>query len=344
MSDKQLGRNARGRIKRSDFSPAFWATNRHVQTIWPRFLMRRPKIEVRHEKVDTPDGDFVDLAWSSKPLQSKGLVVIFHGLEGSIRSHYANDIMAALHKQGWQVVLMHFRGCSGEPNHTTRTYHSGDTRDAKFILDRLRKQFPDEFMVAIGFSLGGNMLLKLLGENPLQKWLHSACVISAPLKLAECSSSINEGFSRVYQKYLLASMRRTLLTKMRTLDYSAEPQLTQAKIRALKTFREFDDLVTAPLHDYQDAIDYYEKCSGFNFLKAIRTPTLILHAKDDPFMNENVIPEEVDLARAVTLELSDRGGHVGFMQGTPWRPVIWFHQRVLAFLDAQREQQIAQAR
>ncbi|WP_100642445.1 hydrolase [Alteromonas facilis] len=335
MSKAESERKAHGRIIKSDFKPASWAKNRHIQTIWPRFLQKRKKIAIRNERVKTPDNDFIDLAWSPKPDVCKGLVVIFHGLEGSIRSHYANDVVAALFKQNWQSVLMHFRGCSGEANHTTRTYHSGDTRDASFILDRLRQQFPDQFFAGVGFSLGGNMLLKLLGENPLQRWLQTAAAISAPLKLAECAQSINQGFSRVYQRYLLNSMKRTLTTKMQRLDYSNDLLLSEAQIKAIDSFRDFDEKVTAPIHGFEDAVDYYEKCSGYNFLQAIHTPTLIMHAKDDPFMNENVIPEEHELARSVTLELSERGGHVGFMQGPPWAPSIWFHQRLATFLDEQ---------
>lgn len=338
MNHKNAERNAHGRIIKSSFKPASWAKNRHIQTIWPRFIQPRKNLNYTTERLDTPDGDFVDLAWSPKPEEVKGTVVIFHGLEGSIRSHYANDLMAFLYRQGWQVVLMHFRGCSGEPNTTTRTYHSGDTSDALFVLDYLRNKFSQQLMVGIGFSLGGNMLLKLLGENPSQKFLNAACVISAPLKLVECSHSINQGFSRVYQRYLLASMRRTLLKKMETIDYSKDLPLTEAHVKAIRTFREFDDLVTAPLHGYEDAVDYYEKCSGFYYLRAVRTPTLILHAKDDPFMNEQVIPEEDDLSKSVTLELSENGGHVGFMQGPPWKPVIWFHKRVADYLQQQLTQ------
>lgn len=335
MNHKTPERNAHGRIIKSSFKPAGWAKNRHIQTIWPRFIQPRKNLKYTTERLNTPDGDFVDLAWSPKPELVKGTVVIFHGLEGSIRSHYANDLMAYLYRQGWQVVLMHFRGCSGEPNITTRTYHSGDTADALYVLDYLRSKFSQQLMIGIGFSLGGNMLLKLLGEHPAQKFLNAACVISAPLKLAECSRSINQGFSRVYQRYLLASMRRTLLKKMETIDYSNDLPLTEAHVKAISTFREFDDLITAPLHDYEDAVDYYEKCSGFYYLRAVRTPTLILHAKDDPFMNEHVIPEQSDLSKAVTLELSERGGHVGFMQGPPWKPVIWFHKRISDYLEQQ---------
>ena len=336
MNHKNAERHPHGRIIKSSFTPPGWAKNRHLQTIWPRFIQARKKNRYTSERLNTPDGDFVDLAWSAAPAELKGTVVIFHGLEGSIRSHYANDLMAFLYRQGWQVVLMHFRGCSGVPNKTTRSYHSGDTNDAMFVLDYLRSKCTSQFMVGIGFSLGGNMMLKLLGENPSQRWLNAACVISAPLKLAECSDSINRGFSRVYQGYLLTSMRRTLLTKMTSIDYSKDLQLTVAQVKAIQTFRQFDDRVTAPLHGFTDAVDYYEKCSSFYYLRAVKTPTLILHAKDDPFMNAKVIPEERDLSSSITIELSDQGGHVGFMQGLPWKPVIWFHQRVADFLQAQQ--------
>lgn len=299
-------------------------------------MQRRKSLNYTMERVDTPDGDFIDLAWSDMPTDCKGNVVIFHGLEGSIRSHYANDTMAHLFEQGWRVVLMHFRGCSGEINKTTRTYHSGDTADAMFILERLRKKFGEALTVGVGISLGGNMLLKLLGENPLQRWLNAACVVSAPLKLAECALSINQGFSKVYQRYLLASMKRTLLKKLNVIDYSRDLPISQRQVSSLKSFREFDELVTAPLHGFEDAVDYYEKCSGFNYLSAVRTPTLVIHAKDDPFMNKRVIPEACDLASSVTIELSDYGGHVGFMQGTPWKPIIWLHHRISEFLDQQR--------
>ena len=321
-----------GTIKKSTFSAPTWAKNRHVQTIFPRFFQKRKPFTPNWERLALPDGDFIDLAWGPKLDKPTGLVVMFHGLEGSIRSHYANDMMATLHDEGWQTVLMHFRGCSGEPNNTTRAYHSGDTEDALFLLQKLSKDFAHLPRAAIGVSLGGNMLLKLLGENPSEHGLSAAISISAPLKLGECAHSIDQGFSKVYQKYLLGSMKRNLLQKMQSLDYSSVLQITEEDVDDITDFRDFDNKVTAPLHGFEDAEDYYEKCSGFHFLSAIHCPTLILHAIDDPFMNHLVIPEAEDLARNVTIELSEHGGHVGFLQGTPWRPKIWLHQRIPAFL------------
>ncbi len=339
MTDKPIHtmdekRKTGNRVKFSDFTPPFWARNRHVQTLWPRFLQRRTPFIFRTEKLRLPDNDFVKLVWGQpeKTEKSRGLAVIFHGLEGSIKSHYANDLMAFLQKLGWQTVLMHFRGCGGEPNSTARAYHSGETEDATFFLNWLDNKFPAIPKVAIGFSLGANMLLKMLGENPSQKLLKAAVAISAPLRLDECSRSINEGFSRVYQNYLLKSMIKTLRTKMQSINYDGLINIQDKQVSDIQNFRQFDEHVTAPLHGFGSADDYYQKCSAIGFLKHIETPTLVLHSVDDPFMNEAVIPDDHDLSDSVEFELSLKGGHVGFMLGTPWNPSIWFHQRVADYI------------
>jgi predicted alpha/beta-fold hydrolase len=320
-----------GKIEKSAFTAPWWAKNRHIQTVWPRFFQRRLKVHWLKERLILPDGDFVNLAWAgdrSNIESSKGLVVVFHGLEGSNKSHYANDMTANLVEQGYVVVLMHFRGCGGEHNTLPRAYHSGETQDAWYLLNWLTELYPNVAKVAMGFSLGANMLLKLLGERPQQTILRAGIAISPPFKLAECSLSINQGMSRMYQSYLLKSMVNNLVDKMRTVDYSDHLEIDDVKARTIKSFKEFDQHVTAPLHGFDSADDYYEKCSAVNFMQTIATPTLIIHAKDDPFMSETVLPIEQDLSPSVRLELSDKGGHVGFMQGTPWRPVIWMQKRV----------------
>lgn len=322
-----------GSIKQSSFRAPAWARNRHIQTIWPRFIQKRLPLRYSMERLELPDDDFIDVAWGPKPQEPTGIVALFHGLEGSIRSHYAHDMMATLSQRGWQVVMMHYRGCSGEPNRQPRAYHSGETSDPAFFLDWLSDRFPALPKVAIGFSLGGNMLLKLLGENPAQKWLQAAVSVSAPLKLAECSQSINQGFSRVYQKYLLASMKATLKRKMAFIDYRRLIQLKEEDVDSIQAFHQFDDKVTAPLHGFEDAADYYEKCSAYHFLSAIHCPTLVLHSIDDPFMNHLVVPQQEDLSRSVTVELSEQGGHVGFMQGSMLKPRVWLHERVAAFVE-----------
>lgn len=322
-----------GKIIKSSFRVPSWAKNRHVQTIWPRFIQKRLPLKYSMERLTLPDDDFVDVAWGPKPADPSGIIVMFHGLEGSIRSHYANDMMANLSVNGWQVVMMHYRGCSGVPNLKPRGYHSGETGDPSFFLDWLNQKFPQIPKVAVGFSLGGNMLLKLLGENPAQKWLNAAIAISSPLKLSECAKSINYGFSRVYQKYLLASIKTTLRKKMSFIDYRKLIQLTGDDVDGITSFAQFDEKVTAPLHGFEDASDYYEKCSAYHFLSAIHCPTLVLHSIDDPFMNHLVVPKEEELARNVTLELSERGGHVGFMQGSVFNPKVWLHERVKRYVS-----------
>ena len=324
-----------GQVIKSTFSPPWWARNRHVQTIFPRFFQRRQQLHTTHERLSLPDGDFVDLAWGQKPENNKGMVVLFHGLEGSVRSHYANDIMAHLQQRGWWPVLMHFRGCGGEVNATPRAYHSGETEDAMFFLDWLQHRYPDVKKYALGFSLGANMLLKLLGENPMQRFVDAAVAVSPPLRLKECAQSINQGFSRLYQRYLLNSMVKNLASKMRKIDYSKVLTTVPQDLSVLRSFQDFDEHITAPLHGFANALDYYDKCSGLQFLKCILTPTLILHAKDDPFMNEAVIPTPEELSPAVRYELSEKGGHVGFLQGAPWRPQIWMHERIERFLTEQ---------
>jgi predicted alpha/beta-fold hydrolase len=320
-------------IHSSQFKPPFWANNRHTQTIWPRFMQKRRKLDTHLERFELSDGDFVDLNWTTKPSSCKGLVIIFHGLEGSVKSHYANDLMAFLLENDWQAVFMHFRGCSGEPNRLPRAYHSGETHDASEILRALEERFPDSDKAAIGFSLGGNMLLKLLGEAKQPKTIKGAVAVSPPFRLAECAKAINQGFSRQYQNYLLSSMLSNLADKMQRIDYTNTLNMEELELGTIKSFREFDHQITAPLHGYASADDYYEKCSAINFMRSIKTKTLVLHSKDDPFMNEAVLPTNEHCSDSVRIEISEKGGHVGFMQGVPWQPSIWFQQRILDFLD-----------
>ena len=330
----QTSQNVRyGEIVESDFVPPWWAKNRHVQTIFPRFIQKRVKLDYRKEKLVLPDGDFVNLIWAGDVQKSSGLITLFHGLEGSIRSHYTNDMMANFVKQGYAVVLMHFRGCGGEQNITPRAYHSGETGDAWYFLNWLEQKFPETREAAMGFSLGANMLLKLLSEQPKQQIVKAAMAVSTPFNLAICANSINQGFSRVYQAYLLKSMVNNLLIKMRNMDYAKLLKVTESQIKQFKSFRDFDEHITAPLHGFAGADDYYQKCSSQNFLKGIATPTLVVHAKDDPFMHECIVPSADTLSPNVCLEVSEKGGHVGFMQGTPWQPKIWMQQRANTFFQ-----------
>lgn len=315
-------------VIQSNFTPPWWARNPHLQTIFPRVFPIQKDLLVENERLKTDDGDFIELAWYRKAKVPKGIVVIFHGLEGSIESHYAQSLIARLDKLGWWSVLMHFRGCGPTPNNLPRSYHSGDTGDARMLISELATRYPKLNKVAIGFSLGGNMLLKLLGETPEQNVISSAVAVSPPFDLAMCSESIGKGFSKIYQNYLVTSMKKRFHEKAKSHNYSELIGLDSEDISQLANFFDFDDKITGPLHGFEGAHDYYAKCSSIGFLRDIETPTLILHAKDDPFMHPDIVPKCEQLSSKVRLELSEKGGHVGFIYGKPWSHKVWLHDRI----------------
>lgn len=320
-------------LTESHFRAPWWARNPHLQTILPKWLRRRPARYVA-ERFELADGDFVDLAWSG-PISpdTRPLIVLFHGLEGSVESHYARGMLQHLQRRGDQAVLMHFRGCSGEPNRHLGAYHSGAIEDAQALIAELARRFPGKPLLAVGYSLGGNMLVNLLARA-CPPALKAAAVVSAPMRLDACSHRINQGFSRVYQRYLLGTMRAHLLRKLACHPQAGAPFLPR-DIKAIRTLHEFDQRVTAPLHGFDSAEHYYQICSGLPLLARIPVPTLILHAADDPFMTREVIPRPEQLSPQVRYELSQQGGHVGFVYGPPWRPRFWLEERLGQWLDEQ---------
>jgi predicted alpha/beta-fold hydrolase len=317
-------------MKRNDFKPAWWLRNPHLQTLWPA-LVRRPAQDVvlERERVELPDGDFIDLDWVNRG-STTPIVLILHGLEGSIQSHYAKGMMKQIAAQGWRSVFMHFRGCSEEPNRMARSYHSGDTKDVTYIVNLLRKREATVPIAAVGFSLGGNVLLKWLGETGASNPLTAAAAISVPFELKKCAKRIQKGLSRGYQWYFLKCLQERLIHKHQYVpNIPIRPDVAFKKI---KTMVEFDDQYTAPLNGFSDVEEYYAISSSRQYLLTIAVPTLILHAKDDPFMSETVIPDPEELSRHVRLEITDRGGHVGFVSGRyPWRPEYWLEYRVPEF-------------
>lgn len=322
-------------LTESHFHAPWWARNAHLQTILPKWLRRTPARFIP-ERFELADGDFVDLAWSGAISQDeRPLLVLFHGLEGSIHSHYAKGLFAHLQRQGNDAVLMHFRGCSGEPNRLLRAYHSGAIEDAEALIAELGRRFPGKPLVAIGYSLGGNMLVNLLARA-CPAPLKAAVVVSAPLQLASCADRVNQGFSRVYQNYLLRTMRTNLQSKIRRQS-AARARWQPTQITRIATLREFDELVTAPLHGFESADHYYQTCSGLGLLARIPIPTLVIHAADDPFMTDAVIPAAEQLSPLVRYELSRQGGHVGFLHGSPWRPRFWLDERISQWLREQTQ-------
>ena len=314
---------------RSAFKPAWWLPGPHLQTLFPHIFRKQSPPALTRERIELDDGDFLDIDWSES---NRGpLVLLLHGLEGSIRSHYATGLMNSLNRCGFQVVLLNFRGCSGEPNRLPRSYHSGDTDDVDTILGRLVRQHPQRPVYIVGISLGGNVLLKWLGENPDQTLAKKAVAISVPFELNIAAHRLERGLSRLYQAHLLYKLRRSTRSKAARMALPIDV----SRLSRIKSFRQFDDQVTAPLHGFDGVDDYYRRASSRPFIKNIKTPTLILHAVDDPFMTPDAVPEAYELGPGVQLELSKCGGHVGFVGGIlPWKPRYWIDERVCAYFQA----------
>jgi uncharacterized protein len=310
------------------FQPAWWCRGPHLQTLWARLVRRHtPRPSLQRERLELPDGDFIDLDWTETG--SGPIVVILHGLEGSSDSPYARGVLQAVERRGWRGVVMHFRGCSGEPNRLARSYHSGDTGDLAYFIDVLHRREPHAPLALVGYSLGGNVLLKWLGKTDKPVPLRAAVAVSVPFDLHCAADRLQQGFSRLYQWQLMRSMRDRIAEKRQRMELP----LKIRDLSALKSFRDFDEYVTAPLHGFDNANHYYTASSSRQYLKGIAVPTLVLHARDDPFMTEAAIPRDDELSDAVTLELSARGGHVGFVAGAwPWRPRYWLEERIPEFL------------
>ncbi|PMR75638.1 hydrolase [Billgrantia endophytica] len=318
----------------ADFLPPRGLSNAHVQTLLPR-LMPRPFLPRDVEVLELPDGDFVELNWA-KPVTEDPLApifVLFHGLEGSFDSPYARWLLAAAMGLGWRAVLMHFRGCGAYPNRLPRAYHSGDTADAYWLFGHLSHRFPQALKVAAGVSLGGNMLLKLVAEQGGDGLdLAGAIIVSAPLDLAASADTLHRGFSRLYESHLLRALKRKVRTK---LEQGALPlPLDLNGLAELDSLRAYDDAVTAPLHGFDGAEDYYQRASAGPLLGAIELPTLILHADDDPFMPASLYENLPAPSDAVRLEIARHGGHVGFMEWRNGRLRPWLARRLARELES----------
>jgi predicted alpha/beta-fold hydrolase len=299
-----------------------------MQTVFAPLFRRGPRLVLRRERVELDDGDFLDLDWT--PRAHGPVVLVLHGLEGSSDSPYARGMLEAAHARGWRAAVMHFRGCSGEPNRLPRTYHSGDTGDVAEVIGRLRARGAVPALAAVGYSLGGNVLLKWLGERGAHACVDAAVAISVPYTLSMAADRLAMGFSRVYQRRLIADLRSKLHRKFSGVSSPIDLERADAS----RDFWEFDDAVTAPLHGFTDVHDYYTRSSSRQYLRNIDVPTLILHAEDDPFMLPQVLPSRDELSPSIRLEVSARGGHVGFIHGSlPWRPRYWLEERIPAFLE-----------
>ena len=298
------------------YEAPWWLPGGHLQTI-AAALAPAPRVAWRRERWETPDGDFVDLDWAG---EQGPLLALFHGLEGSSESHYARSIAARALECGWRCVVPHFRGCSGELNRLPRAYHSGDSEEIGWILGRLETPF------AAGVSLGGNALLKHLGEESRNNSIRRAVAISAPLDLAAAGRSLDRGLSRqIYTRMFLRTLKAKTFSKLARKQISLDP----SGLERAATFRQFDDLVTAPLHGFRGVDDYWARASSGPWLGRIRVPTLMLNARNDPFLPEKALEAIGALPPNLVLEFPRTGGHAGF----PGRD-RWLARRVLEFLSS----------
>ena len=328
--------------RRSDviYRPAWWVPGAHAQTLWGKFFRRPSALPITVERWDTPDADFVEVHRLAGAAKAPRLLLL-HGLEGSVRSHYVTGFFEQARARGWAADLLIFRGCGDAQNLTPRFYHSGETSDLAFVLQRILESAPAVPVVLAGVSLGGNVLLKFLGEfgTSLDPRVRAAAAISVPYDLERGCRFIGQGFSRVYDQHFVRTLRSKALAKLERFPGLFD---RDALARA-KSLYEFDDVVTAPVHGFADAHDYYSKSSALGWIGRIRRPTLLLSAVDDPFLP----PAVLDAVRSVaaengnlTLEFTDHGGHVGFVGGTiPWRPFYYAEWRACEFLDGALNEQ-----
>jgi hypothetical protein len=301
-------------------------------------MRRSPSLALRRYRLETPDGDFVDVLRLPANPDAPRLLVL-HGLEGSARSHYVGAMFSEMHRRGWGMDVLLFRSCGDEPNRTARFYHSGETGDVSFVLTQLMQEFPSAVFAVAGFSLGGNVLLKWLGEvaDRVPDRLRAAVAVSVPFDLSRSVDRIGSGFSRVYEHLFLRSLKRKALEKAgRFPEHSVF-----TKLGNVTSLRGFDDAVTAPLHGFDDAADYYARSSAIGWLHSITVPTLLLNAADDPFLPADVLTAVAEQARAnpaLTTEFTARGGHVGFVAGSwPWAPTYYAESRVANFCEPHLE-------
>ncbi len=304
-----------------------WLPGGHAQTIWPLLIKPQP-LKLRRERWETPDGDFVDVDHLDGPRDAP-LLVLFHGLEGSANSHYALSTAHACKKAGWRLALPHFRGCSGELNRRPRAYHSGDSDEIDWILRRLYAANGSRRLHAAGVSLGGNALLKWAGErgDNAAELVTGVAAMCAPLDLAACGHHLAHGFNRVYTQHFLKTLKAVSSARLRQF-----PDLfDEARMLAAINLYQFDDAVTAPVHGFAGADDYWQRASAKPWLKSIAVPALAVNPKNDPFLPAGFLPDAASVSPQVRLEQPATGGHVGFVSGSFPGNLDWLPQRLLHF-------------
>ncbi len=304
--------------------------------MWGKLFRRQGLHATRIERWDTPDGDFLE-AHHLDAAPGAPRLILLHGLEGTIRSHYLQGLLAEAKRRGWGGSVLIFRSCGDEINRTRRFYHSGETGDLAFALEQIAAEFPDSPLFIAGISLGGNVLLKFLGERgaDVDPRIKGAAAISVPFDLGKSSRHIDLGFARVYQRFFMKSLLRKITAKLDRF-----PDLIDSgRLAGIRTIYDFDDNLTAPVHGFLDADDYYSQSSSLGWLHGIRVNTLLLSSVDDPFLPPEVLHEVRGIATGnptLELEFTAQGGHAGFVSGeNPFRPFYYAERRVGDFLAEQ---------
>lgn len=323
MTDSTLRKCKVNMILPSEFHALWWLRNPHMQTLFAARMRTIAMPPITQERLTTPDNDFLDLHWFGN---KKGpLVILFHGLEGSSRSNYARGLMHSLTAVNLGGAVMHFRGCSGEPNRQRQSYHCGHTHDIAWVLNQLADKYPRQELIAVGFSLGGAALLNTLATETLPEQLKLSLVVSPPFEPRSSAHKMNRGFSRLYQHTLI---RDCISATRAKLAAGVALPIDLEKLDKIKTFWAFDQHITAPLHGFENADDYYEQVAPRQRLNKITRACHIIHARDDPFFEESMIPTEGELGENTTLELCSRGGHMAFVSGKYWSPHFWLENRL----------------
>lgn len=314
------------------FETAWCFRNPHFQTIWPALFRSVPQPDYQRQRIELRDGDFIDIDWCGKSHPDSPVAILLHGLEGSSDSQYIRGLAGLFSNQGWRTAAINFRGCSGETNRLARSYHSGATADLDEVVNFISKLQPDASLHAIGFSLGGNLLLKWCAEMGDSCPLHAAVAVSVPYDLSIASKTLDDkkGITSVYRRRLLQSLKQKALHKVR----NGLIELDTSTIHDIRSLAGFDQQLTAPLHGFKSADDYYSRSSCSPHLARITIPTLLIHASDDPFMDSHGIPSATDLSDSTQLELFPHGGHVGFYKPSLRGSSYWLETRITEYLES----------
>ena len=324
-----VGRQRISEASAEGFKAAWWLRGGHAQTLWAG-LMRKIRLDTRRERLELPDGDFVDLDWVG---DDGPIVVILPGLQGDLESSHVRGLLRECARRRWRGVLLNYRG-RGEPNRLPHSYHCGMTCDLDYLVHLLHRREPNTPISTVGYSVGANICLRWLGQcgrRSEEPPIVAAVGVSVPFNLGDVAGRIEKGFSRIYQHHLLNSLRQDLERKMKRVDVGLG--LAQNELSELSTFRKFDDRVTAPMNGFEGADDYYTKTRSDILLNYVSVPTLIINARNDPLVPIHLIPDKRDMSDHVTLEITNNGGHLGFVSGRwPWAPRFWLDTRVPEFL------------